>query len=199
MEESDPIEEEITSSNLLCLQNHNLDIRGSMGMFPEKNQMQEISAIYNNEKTQQSLYSKSSLNSVFDRLVNDTNRRINASRKIGEFKQKLETERDNSFLSQKRISKTTEYDLLNRLILDTQRRSRKYEAIENYKKSYETCSSPSRISPEKTREIVSRLSRDTRRRDVAREEVKKNIKELEISINSNMNGRLNSDFEDLNF
>lgn len=182
MDESYTIEEDVTRSNFAFLLNHNLDIRGSMGLFPDKAAVQDLSAIDHHDTTQQFLCSKSSSASVFDRLVQDTNRRSYASKKVNDYRLQLELEYENSFLSQARMSKTCESDLLTRLIQDTQRRYRNYELIENFKKEKEAVKESVKWPLNKTMQVVNRLAWDKREQASSRENLKKTIEEQEVQI-----------------
>lgn len=181
MYESDNIEEDVTRSNFAFLLNHNLDIRGSMGLFPEKPRTSEISAIEPHDTTRPYLYSKSSSSSVFERLVIDSNRRSFANRKISDHRLMLELEYENSFLSQAKLTKSNEEQLISRLVCDTNRRQNNYEAIEKLKKTQELESCEKKTWPvEKTNALINRLAADCRTRQSERENVKKSIVESEI-------------------
>jgi hypothetical protein len=182
MDDSYTIEEDVTRSNFAFLLNHNLDIRGSMGLFPDKAAVQDLSAIDHHDTTQQFLCSKSSSASVFDRLVQDTNRRSYASKKVNDYRLQLELEYENSFLSQARLSRTCESDLLTRLIQDTQRRFRNYELIENFKKEKEAVKESIKWPLNKTMQVVNRLAWDKREQASSRENLKKTIEEQEVQI-----------------
>ena len=182
MQDCDNIEEEVTRSNFAFLLNHNLDICGSMGLFPHKLSATDISAIERRDSTQQFLHSKSSATTVFDRLITDSNRRTYASKKVNDYRLMLELEYENSFLSQAKLSKASEEALISRLVEDTNRRSRNSETIENLKKSQEMSSEREsfRWSARETSRVVSRLSADTRDKFKERDRVKKNLLEEEI-------------------
>ena len=186
MDDTENIEEEITRTNFTYFLDHCLTIKGSMGLFPEKVQGPDISAIEHHDTSQQFLHSKSSSTSVFDRLVSDTNRRTGASKKVNDYRIMLGLEYENSFLSQAKLSRANEDNLLTRLVLDTQRRYQNYEILDNYKKAKEKPKEFPKFPQEKTNEIVSRLFVDSRQKIEERQNVKKQILEEEIKLLKNI-------------
>lgn len=192
MEDSESIDEDVTRSNFALLENHNLDIKGSMGLFKERTP--DLSAIEIHETmTQQFLISKSSSTSVFDRLASDTNRRANASMKVQDYRLMLELEYENSFLNPSKISQTTETSLISRLLLDSERRKNNKEALEKFKISENSKKKFVKWPAQKTTEVVSRLAIDKRHQIEKRAEVKNKILEEEIkrleSIRNNKHPR----------
>ena len=192
MEDSEQVDEDVTRSNFALLENHNMDIKGSMGLFKER--MPDLSAIEVHETmTQQFLISKSSSSSVFDRLASDTNRRANASMKVQDYRLMLELEYENSFLNPTRISLKRETSLISRLLLDSDRRKNNKEALENLKNSENSTRKFVKWPAEKTIEVVARLATDKRNQMEKREEVKNKMVEEEIrrleSIRNNRHPR----------
>ena len=182
MDDSHYLEEEVTRSNFVFMVNHNLDVKGSMGLFPDKITTSDISAIERHDSTQQFYLSKSSTSSVFDRLVQDTNRRTMAGKKVNDYRRMLQIEYENSFLSQAKITRDKEENLLTRLIEDTKRRCRRYEALKELKQQTESPPRSVKWPINKTQQVVSRLSVDSRQRFLHRESLLKNIEDEEAKI-----------------
>lgn len=179
MDDSDSVDEDVTRSNFMFLENHNLDIKGSMGLF--KDRLPDLSAIEVHETmTQQLFISKTSSSSVFDRLVSDTNRRANASMKVQDYRLMLELEYENSFLNPVKISRKNETNLITRLLQDSERRKSNKQAVENLKKSQTQITNFIKWPAEKTAEVVSRLSTDKRSQIEKRTEIKNSIFEKEL-------------------
>ena len=179
MESFEPIEEEVTRSNFALLENHYLDVKGSMGLFGCK--MPDLSAITVHETTTQPFFnSKCSSSSVFDRLAADTNRRNNASMMVQDYRLMLELEYENSFLNKDKLSCDRETKLISRLMSDSERRKRNKETAEKLKKVESQCIKGLKWPAEKTDRVVKRLFIDKRGQSTKREEIKKSIEELEI-------------------
>ena len=181
MEDTENIEEEVTRSNFAFFLNNNLNIKGSMGLFPDRIQVSDISAIERQDSSsQQFLHSKSSSASVFDRLIQDTNKRLYASKKVSDYRIMLELEYENSFLTQAKLSRESEDELLNRLMLDAQRRYKNYEVLENFKKNKEKNKEFIKLPAEKINELTTRLSANTKNKIQERENINKIRHEEEI-------------------
>jgi hypothetical protein len=179
--DSDSIEEEVTRSNFMLLENHNLDIKGSMGLFKDK--LPDLSAITPYETTTQPfLNSKCSSLSVFDRLASDTNRRANASMRVQDYRLMLELEYENSFLKPLRLSANSESQLISRLLSDSIRRKKNQETLEKLKKSESPCKQFEKWPAFKTDEVVRRLFVDKRSEIKKRDEVKKELEEKQVEI-----------------
>lgn len=179
MESFEPIEEEVTRSNFALLENHYLDVKGSMGLFGCK--MPDLSAITVHETTTQPFFnSKCSSLSVFDRLAADTNRRNNASMMVQDYRLMLELEYENSFLNKDKLSCDRETKLISRLMSDSERRKRNKETAEKLKKVETQCIKSLKWPAEKTDRVVKRLFIDKRGQSMKREEIKKSIEDLQF-------------------
>lgn len=182
MDDSKYLEEEVTRSNFAFLSNHYLDVKGSMGLFRDKSTVQDLSAIDHKESTQQFYHSKTSSKLVFDRLIQDSNRRSYATKKIEDYRLMLELEYENSLLSQPRFNKSAQEELVSRLMLDSQRRQRNKEVIQKFKSEQESLVESFKIPLEQTTKIVARLAVDSRSKYLQRESLYQKIKDKAIMI-----------------
>lgn len=180
-------EEELTQSYFKFLMQHNLDIKGSKNLFDMKNS--ELTSINLPETTTSPLISpvspifspKNNHNSVFDRLISDTNRRTSTAIKLKDYRIMLEQEYENSLLSPSRISKETESNLISRLINDSERRKSDKNLREKMKDEANNNKSTVKHSATKVKQIVNRLFVDKRKTIEKRNTLKQSIVEKEIN------------------
>lgn len=179
--DDDSVEEEITRTKFDNLPNYFLDLTPSRNKFERL----LISLPESPDKTL-ALTLPSPKKSVFDRLIQDTNRRTETQVKVKDYRLMLEQEYENSFLSPVRLSKEAENKLLDRLISDTERRKQNFIELEKRKQSLSPVSvSHVKWPAEKTEVIVNRLHSDRRdeyrRREQAQvSKIKSEIGKLEI-------------------
>lgn len=184
--------ENLTTDHINYFQTHILDIRGSMNIFdrvqspsPSKNSMM-INIPANSIDLVPTLplnFGPSPINCIFERLIDDTNRRSVLKEKIESFSIQRDMQTADKFKSPKRMRRDQVDELYNRLLLDQKQRQEALNMRQVMRESPTRETSNVRISKQQEKEMLNRLQDYALQKKVwieAMQEKKKRLEEAEI-------------------